>query len=477
MGRMARSTNLVDLALLMQVSCLARNWSFLRHTLYLRAIVPTTFVPTTFVPHMRAFVLSVLTVSGVLLESCRCSPATAVPITMKVVNSTKEPIYVDAVEGKLGLTVQRHVLGQLYPFDDLVCECRYCANACGACAVDCPDGGAMVRRIAPGDVARREWDGVVQVSGLSQCREGGACLNQENAPLNEPFVLKLCFMAQKPTGVTSFDDGGLAPGQIEVAAQTCVEKTFMIEDGVVEIGPERGASCVTTTDCKGTDELCFAGSCTTGCPANAYPAPGSSNLVLSMGNLSSFSRSTTARATTYSGVGTISAIEYQGTTLQVHLSGLPNELRSALLSVLLPPGAGVRLPVGASVSVTYFDNGQKGALANRAIVLRDAASKQLLLAADMAQGAPMLTDAELAPFSVSSGAVPLGCRTSTCGRYLYATRRLASGSDVIDVEPGDRGSLVLSDGTWTILSINDGAFAHGACDVSDMRPWVLWQAL
>ena len=317
-GCMARSANLVDLALLMQVSCLARNWSFLRHPLYMRAIVPTTFVPP-----MRAFVLGVLTVSGVLFASCRCSPATAVPITMKVVNSTKEPIYVDAVEGKLGLTVQRNVLGQLYPFDDLVCECRYCANACGACAFDCPDGGAMVRRIAPGDVASREWDGVVQVSGLSQCLEGGACLNQENAPLNEPFVLKLCFMAQKPTGVTSFDDAGLAPGQIEVAAQTCVEKTFKIEDGVVEIGPERGATCVTTADCRGTDELCFAGSCTTGCPANAYPAPGSSNLVLSMGNLSSFSRSTIARATKYSGTGTISATEYQGTTLQNPPGGAP----------------------------------------------------------------------------------------------------------------------------------------------------------
>ena len=128
------------------------------------------------------------------------------------------------------------------------------------------------------------------------------------------------------------------------------------------------------------------------------------------------------------------------------------------------------------MSITYLDNDQKGALANRAVVIRDAASKQLLFAADMAQGVPMLTDAELSPFSISSGAVPLGCRTSTCGRFLYATRRLASGSDVIDVEPGGRGSLVLSNGTWTILSINDGVFAHGACDVSDMRPWVLWQA-
>jgi len=425
---------------------------------------------------MRAFLLSILTVSGVMFASCRCSPATAVPITMKVINSTKGPIYVDDTQGKLGLKVQRDLGGQLYAFDDLVCECRFCSNVCRACSSDCPDGGATVRRIAPGDVAEREWDGVVQIAGVTQCGDG-TCLNQENAPLNEPFVLELCFMAQQPTGVSGFSDGGFAVGQIEEASKTCVTKRFMVQDGLVEIGPERGSSCVTTADCKGTDELCFAGSCTTGCPANTYPAPGSSNLGLSLGNASSFSQSTTARGTQYTGVGTISSTVYVGTTLKVYLTGLPNELHTGLLFISLPPGAAVPLATGATVSVTFLDNGQLDATGNRAVVIRDAASSKLLFAADMAQGGAMLTDADLAPFSVSSGPVPIGCRTNTCGRYLYATRRLASGTNVVDVEPGAQGSLVLSNGTWTMLSVNDGAYAKSGCPVSDIRPWVLWQAL
>jgi hypothetical protein len=36
---------------------------------------------------------------------------------------------------------------------------------------------------------------------------------------------------------------------------------------------------------------------------------------------------------------------------------------------------------------------------------------------------------------------------------------------------------VLSNGTWTMLSVNDGAYAKSGCPVSDIRPWVLWQAL
>lgn len=462
----------MDLASLMQGPFLFRNWSFSLQALHLGAIMPTTSMP-----HMRAILLSSLTVLGVMLASCRCSPATPVPITMKVINSTKAPIYVDATEGRLGLSLEREVLGQLYPFDDLACECRYCSNACRS-SCTCADAGARVKRVDPGGRAERGWDGVVQVSGSIGCANDGTCLHQENAPTNEPFTLKLCYANHQPTGVAEFDDAGVAHGQVEVPAQTCVEKRFMLEDGVVEIGPERGASCATTADCKGVDELCFAGACTTGCPANQYPVPSSSNLGLGKDDTGFFTATPRGTGTQLHGTGTITSAFYVGSTLKVYLSrlGPANEALGGQLTIALPPGTGIPLETGTTVSVTYVDNGRPEAEANRALVIRGSPSGQLLFAADTAQGGATLVDADLAPFSVSSGEVPIGCRTTTCGRHLYFTRRVAVGAEGVDVEPGERGSLVLSTGTWTLLSLSNGTFASTECRVADMRPWVLWRS-
>lgn len=464
--------NLGDLASLMQGPSPFCNWSFSLQALHLGAIMPTTSVP-----HMRAILLSSLTVLGVMLASCRCSPATPVPITMKVINSTKAPIYVDATEGRLGLTLEREVLGQLYPFDDLACECRYCSNACRS-SCTCADAGARVQRIEPGRRAERGWDGVVQVSGATGCSSGGTCLLQENAPTNEPFTLKLCYANHQPTGVAEFDDAGVALGQVEVPNQTCVEKRFMLEDGVVEIGPERGASCVTTADCKGVDELCFAGACTTGCPANQYPVPGSSSLGLGKDDMGFFTASPRGAGTQLQGTGTITSTGYVGSTFKVYLSrpGPSNEPLGGQLSISLPSGTGIPLEAGTAVSVTFVDNGRTGAEANRALVIRDGSSGQLLFAADTAQGGATLGAADLAPFAVSSGEVPIGCRTTTCGRHLYFTRRVAVGVEGVDVEPGERGRLVLSSGTWTLLSLSNGVFSSTECPVADLRPWVLWRS-
>jgi len=396
---------------------------------------------------------------------------------MRVVNSTRDAIYVDATQNRLGLSLQRDVMGQLYPFDELACQCDYCSSTCSHVACACPDAGAMVRRISPDGGAERAWDGVVQVAG--QCAAQGSCLNQENAPLNEPFTLKLCFSTQQPSGVTQFDDAGVAPGQVEILGQTCVQKTFMIQDTVVEIGPEHGSSCVSTADCKGADELCFSGSCTTGCQANTYPAPGSSNLGLSIDDRGFFSQAPTLGGGTRStGTGTITSTVYVGTTLKIYLSrpGSANEPLTGQLSIVLPPSTGVPLQAGTKVSVTFLDNGQEQAALNRAVLIRDAISGELLFAGDMAQGGPMLTDGDLAPFLVSSGAVPIGCRRTSCGRHLYYKRRLSSGADAVEVEPGKQGVVVLQNGTWTLLSISDGAFVSTSCDVSDMRPWVVWRS-
>lgn len=59
-----------------------------------------------------------------VVSGCRCSPATPQPVKLRVINTTRSPIYLDDQQGKRGLTVKRDVNGMLYGFDDLACECR-----------------------------------------------------------------------------------------------------------------------------------------------------------------------------------------------------------------------------------------------------------------------------------------------------------------------------------------------------------------
>ena len=44
---------------------------------------------------------------------CRCSPPTPQPVTLRIVNTTRAPIYVDGTLGKLGLALKRDVNGVL----------------------------------------------------------------------------------------------------------------------------------------------------------------------------------------------------------------------------------------------------------------------------------------------------------------------------------------------------------------------------
>ena len=392
---------------------------------------------------------------------------------MRVVNSSRDPIYVDGTQGRLGLTVERELNGKVYPFDDLACQCQQCANICNS-NCSCPEEAATIRRIGAGDVAERQWDGVVQVAGTRGCSPQ-PCLNQENGPLNEPFVLRFCYSAQEPSGVIAFDDAGVASGRVEALAQDCVDKSFIIQDGVVEIGPERGASCNSTSDCPRKDELCFSGACTTGCPANHYPSPGSSTVGLAKDDMGFFAESSREGGKSYVGTGSVSSTVYVGTSLKIYLTRHQDAgTLTAQLTLSLPPSTGVPIETGTLVSVTMLDNGQPGASTNRAVVIREATSNKVLLAADMGQGGSMLLESDLAPLSVTSGTVPIGCRVSACGRHLYYLRRMALSGGAVEVEPGERASLVTGADTWTILSVSNGAFASTSCAVSEMRPWVLW---
>jgi hypothetical protein len=462
-----------DVAVRMQRSQPTRNPSFFFSQLH--APCPT---PTTPMPDMRGILLEVLTVVVLAsLGGCRCSPPNPQPVTLRIVNGARDPIYVDATRGKLGLTIKRDIGGTLYPFDDLACECRFCERACDP-ACTCPAVGPdLVRRVMPGEFAERTWNGVVQVSGVTRCGDG-SCLSQENAPLNETFTVELCFSYQKPSGA-NFMDGGIALGTVQPASLGCVSKTFEPQDLRVEIGPGRGAACTSDTDCRGADELCLDGSCTSGCPANDFPELGSAwNLLIpSPDNMGFFTATPRGQGNTLTGTGTLTSFLYAGTGLTLHLSRtdpVTSEKLTGKLTMTLPPNAGAPLVTGSTVSVLVADDGRKPQ-PSRAVVVRDAQTNQILLAADMSYVAPVLQPAELAPVSIGSGARVLGCRQDACGKLLYTTTTFTSGTKTLELEPGQTGELDLPEGRYRFLNVSSGRYGSTDCEVTSLRPWVFWR--
>jgi hypothetical protein len=427
---------------------------------------------------MRASLLSLVALCAIAtsVAGCRCSPANPSAVTLKIVNPGPRPIYVDATRGTLGLTIQRDVGGTLYPFDDLACQCRSCDLVCEP-SCSCPAVGPdLIRKIEANDSAQRLWDGVVQVSGLTSCGDG-TCLAQANAPLNEPFTLELCFSTQVPTG-TTFLDGGVALGQLPKLSQNCVTKVFEPQAGVVEIGPSRGASCRSNLECVGSGELCLDGSCTSGCPANAYPELGSAwNLLIpSPENMGFFTQAPRGQGNAFTGTGTLTSFLYQGEKLELFLSRtdpITSETLTATQSLALPPMTGAPLEVGTQVSVLVVDDGNTPPA--RGLVMRDAATGAILLAADMAYGSGVLAPADFAPVSAAFTSRIVGCREDGCGKLLYDTTTFSAEGRTVELEPGQKGDLALAQGLYRFFSVSSGTYASTRCDIRSLHPWVFWR--
>lgn len=421
----------------------------------------------------------ILTLS--MVAGCRCSPATPQPVTMRVINTTRAPIYLEGTQGRLGLSVQREVNGAPFTFDDLACTCRYCVNACSS-TCSCPDAGAdSVVRIDPGGTAERTWDGVVQVSGNSNCSTEG-CLDQQNAPLNEQFTLELCFSPQRPTGV-NFNDGGVGQGTLPKVSTTCTTKQFAPQDLEVEIGPVRGSACTSNTECKGAGELCLDGACTTGCPANEFPSVGAEWIltVASPDNMGFFEMSARgAMGNQYAGTGTLTSAVYQSNSLLLSFSrpgAMVGELLTGRVQIKLPVGTGAPLMSGRQVTALLVDDGNTMS-PTRAFVMKDVATGDVLLAADMGQEGRLLLPADLAPFKVEDGATAVGCSQTACGRLLFFPLRFSVGTSAIDLLPGQQDQLTAGSSQWNFLNVSSGAYdATTTCPVKDLRPFAFWKLI
>ncbi|MBL9039825.1 MAG: hypothetical protein JNG84_15010, partial [Archangium sp.] len=402
----------------------------------------------------------VIMVVALVGSGCRCSPATPTAVTLRVKNGTRDAIYVNDTSGRLGLKVKRDVGGTLFGFDESPCPCLSCDRACGG-ACSCPDAGAaMIRRVNPEAGFERSWSGVVQVSGFG-C--GGECLAPDNAPTDERFTLELCFAAQV-LGL-ELGDGGVGPGEFPNVGVTCVTKPFTIAEGTVEIGPARGSDCSTTSECKGADELCLNGSCTVGCPANGYPE--SSGLrVASITNRGFFTVAPQGERSVATGTGTITSAQYNDTTLTIGLlrRGSANEALTGSVQVTMPTRAGPSLTVGANVAVSVIDASTSSNPGNRAVLVRDAATSQLLFAADVGQLGRVLADGDIAPFTLTDGETPTGCRLDVCGKARFVGLQVKVGTaSPTEVETGEVVSLNTPSGTYRFVNAWNGAYANTSC--------------
>lgn len=421
------------------------------------------------------FLVLALTVSA-----CRCGPDVAVPVTLRIKNPTQGPLFVDATDGRMGLTVQRNVVGEWVSFVEApACECLSCDLVCGGC--DCQQARPMtqIMKVPPGESFEREWGGVVQVSGEEACPGqvvgGTPCLRAENAPVDETFRLSFCYSPSAP-GSEDIDGGVARPGSLPEGSILCVERSFKIEDGVVEIGPSRGADCQTHGDCTGAGELCFQGGCTTACPATGFPTVGATWQVRvpEPDDRGFFTVTQDAQRVRSFGTGTVTSVQYESNTMSVYVTR-PSPNGAALtgtLYVTLPPGTAVPLEVGETVSVEVIDASSRTNPENRAVVIRDM-SGGLLLAADTGQKGAILTPALTAPFTVTSGDQVVACQHTECGKNLFRKTRFVTAGGASELDPGSSVEWVSEGQTWKLVNVTNGSYGSTWCNLDAQSSWVI----
>src|SRR5207244_8993551 len=104
-----------------------------------------------------------------LVPACKCGPNNPTPVTLRIKNTSHDPIWVDDTDGRSGVVVQRNVGGTWFSFiESPGCGQPACTNAC---TVQSCDAGTSprVQRVSANDNLERTWSGVVQVDGQASC--------------------------------------------------------------------------------------------------------------------------------------------------------------------------------------------------------------------------------------------------------------------------------------------------------------------
>lgn len=424
---------------------------------------------------------------GSIAGACKCTPDAATAVTLRINNTSQNPIYVDNNDGRMGVQVQRGGLTGFATVDEwLPCEFEACNVVCSSVSSCPPDAGTgTVVMVPPGGTVERQWGGVIVSNAVSACGSlvGGVdCKAVENAPVNESFQAHFCY------GLAgSLDPGGDAgvpsPGAVAPGSVLCTDRSFQIQDGVVELSPSRGTTCNTHADCAdagtGTDGgslLCFNNTCTPVCPANDFPQLGGSWQVSiddpQNSDYGFWPAPVGSNPMIWSATGVVTSVTYNGGTMIASLATDTSEnAPHGVLNVTLPPGYPVALYTHEVISIRIVDNSPSSYIPLRAVVIRDSTG-QLLLAADMAQGGPLLSAKDIAPFAVSDAHDIEGCDTTPCGRRVFdGTDFSFQGGLPYTLSPGESVTADTDAGTFVLLNVSNSRFPtpSPACQPKDVR--------
>lgn len=418
------------------------------------------------------FILVALTFVG-----CRCGPDVATPVTVRIKNSGRSPLWVDATDDRMGVEVQRNVGGLWLSFIERPpCECLACENICaGKC--ECPTPASKVMRVNAGQTVERTWEGIVQIDSNGACGiiGGDPCVQAEIPTVDETFRANFCYSLSVPVTMQA-DAGVRVNGQLPATGKTCVTREFAVRDGLVEVAPERGASCTTHAECKGKDELCLDGQCTTACPSNDIPQLGSGWQFAIDEPLDEgfFALAQNGDVKTYTGTGTVSSVRYDNSVMTLRLSR-PNVgggvLRGAVF-VQLPGTHAVAFNVNESVSVTLIDKSSSENFAQRGVVIRDA-SGTLLLAADTAQRERVLDDGSTSPFTVNTEGEIAGCAPTDCGKQLQSKTVFGHGGESSAVTPGEAPRVVVGGNVFKLLNASNARYTSTVCPLEKLTPYAI----
>ncbi len=414
------------------------------------------------------------------MSACRCGPAEPTSVTLRIKNTEASPIFVDATDGRLGMIVHRNVGGEWMPFvESPRCECLACDQVCGGCFCDAAPLPPTVMRIEPGQVVERAWTGIVQINSSENCGgvvfEGTSCLRTEVPPLDEAFQLQFCYATSAP-GAEHAQGGAIVSGILPEPSILCSDRTFRIEDQVVEVTPGRGATCGSHEDCAGAEELCFSGSCTRTCPTTGFPPLGGSWQVRipQPEDQGFFTWTQQGTRETWEGSGTLGSVRYENGTMSLQLSrtGPGGAPLKGSITVALPGALATPLTVGEVLLVVVIDASAKDNPENRALVIRDGVGV-LVLAAETAQAGRILGDEDIAPFTLSRGATIAGCEHTSCGKNLFHATRFSAGGTTVELDPGETENIVAGGQSWTVANVSNSRYADTHCNLGELMPWAI----
>lgn len=422
-------------------------------------------------------------------SACQCGgPEAPTPVLFRLKNTSQSPVYVDASESRMGLKVKRRVGGEWISFvEEPPCECLSCELVCGGCECPAasgsgPAGSPKVMKIEPGGIYEREWLGQVQMSGHASCQssiiQGPECLRAENPPINETFRLELCY-APSATSAAQSEPDVPVPGSLPAASVLCVERPFQVQDGVVEINPERGAACSAHSDCKGEGELCFAGGCTRACPEMGYPELGGAWQVRipEPDDQGFFAWNSSDGVRSFIGTGTVGAVRYENDTMTLTLRRQLQGGGTAVgtVYVTLPRGVAAPLTIGETVHVTLVDASTDRNPDNRGILIREGSpSGTILLAAETAQKGSVLRADLTSPLLVSrASGEAVGCRHTECGQRLHHQTRFAFGDEGVTLDPGKTADVVADAQVYRMANVGNARYANTHCTLDDVMPWAV----